>query len=122
MKIVTELALLFSLCLISAGITHLLPVAMPASVVSLLLLTLLLYRKVIKPEQIRGVATFLMGSMGIFFVPALVGTVEYLETLKAYLLPFAVVTLVTTPLVYFVTAWTIQLVLKFRDRQEVPHA
>ena len=121
MKIVTELALLFSLCLISAGITHLLPVAMPASVVSLLL-TLLLYRKVIKPEQIRGVATFLMGSMGIFFVPALVGTVEYLETLKAYLLPFAVVTLVTTPLVYFVTAWTIQLVLKFRDRQEVPHA
>ena len=81
MKIVTELALLFSLCLISAGITHLLPVAMPASVVSLLL-----------------------------------------ETLKAYLLPFAVVTLVTTPLVYFVTAWTIQLVLKFRDRQEVPHA
>lgn len=122
MKIVTELALLFSLCLISEGITHLLPVAMPASVVSLLLLTLLLYRKVIKPEQIRGVATFLMGSMGIFFVPALVGTVEYLETLKAYLLPFAVVTLVTTPLVYFVTAWTIQLVLKFRDRQEVPHA
>ena len=122
MKIVTELALLFSLCLISAGIPPLLPVAMPASVVSLLLLTLLLYRKVIKPEQIRGVATFLMGSMGIFFVPALVGTVEYLETLKAYLLPFAVVTLVTTPLVYFVTAWTIQLVLKFRDRQEVPHA
>mgnify|MGYP000034300265 FL=1 len=55
-------------------------------------------------------------------MPALVGTVEYLETLKAYLLPFAVVTLVTTPLVYFVTAWTIQLVLKFRDRQEVPHA
>lgn len=56
--------------------------------------------------------------MGIFFVPAVVGTMEYVETLKNYLVPFLVITLVTTPLVYFVAGWTVQLCLYFRRKGE----
>lgn len=50
---------------------------------------------------------FLIGNMGLFFIPAIVGTLEYLDVLKLQAIPFLVVTLVSTPVVYAVTAWSI---------------
>ena len=99
MNIVTELALIFGVCLIGIGIASLLPFMVPYSVISLLVLTLLLYRKILRPEQIKDAGGFFIRNMGIFFVPAVVGTMEYVETLTNYLVPFLVITLVTTPLV-----------------------
>ena len=50
--------------------------------------------------------------MGLFFIPAIVGTLEYLDVLKLQAIPFLVVTLVSTPVVYAVTAWSIRLFMK----------
>lgn len=72
--------------------------------------------------QIEKASRFFIENMGIFFVPAVVGTMEYVETLKNYLLPFLVITLVTTPLIYFVTGWTVQLMLRHREKKGVRHA
>ena len=121
MNIVTELALIFGVCLIGIGIASLLPFMVPYSVISLLVLTLLLYRKILRPEQIKDAGGFFIRNMGIFFVPAVVGTMEYVETLTNYLVPF-LVTLVTTPLVYFIAGWSVQLCLKFRRKKGAAHA
>ena len=80
MNIVMELALIFGVCLVGVIVASIMPFAVPYSVISLLILMTLLYQKAIKPYQIEN--------MGIFFVPAVVGTMEYVETLKNYLLPF----------------------------------
>lgn len=122
MNIVTELALIFGVCLIGIGIASLLPFMVPYSVISLLVLTLLLYRKILRPEQIKDAGGFFIRNMGIFFVPAVVGTMEYVETLTNYLVPFLVITLVTTPLVYFIAGWSVQLCLKFRRKKGAAHA
>lgn len=122
MNIVTELALIFGVCLIGIGIASLLPFMVPYSVISLLVLTLLLYRKILRPEQIKDAGGFFIRNMGIFFVPAVVGTMEYVETLTNYLVPFLVITLVTTPLVYFIAGWSVQLCLKFRQKKGATHA
>lgn len=114
MNIVMELALIFGVCLVGVIVASIMPFAVPYSVISLLILMTLLYQKAIKPYQIEN--------MGIFFVPAVVGTMEYVETLKNYLLPFLVITLVTTPLIYFVTGWTVQLMLRHREKKGVRHA
>ena len=66
---------------------------------------------VIKQRQIQTVSNFLVVNMGLFFVPALVGTLEYVALLKSMLLPFLVIALITTPIVYGVTAWTVQLLM-----------
>ena len=42
MNIMAEIAIIFGICLISEGIAALLPIALPASVISLLLLLALL--------------------------------------------------------------------------------
>jgi holin-like protein len=122
MNIVTELALIFGVCLIGIGIASLLPFMVPYSVISLLVLTLLLYRKILRPEQIKDAGGFFIRNMGIFFVPAVVGTMEYVETLTNYLVPFLVITLVTTPLVYFIAGWSVQLCLKLRRKKGAAHA
>ena len=55
--------------------------------------------------------------MGLFFIPSLVGTMEYVEVLRAQALPFLAVTFLTTPVVYLAAAWTVQLLMR-RSRKE----
>ena len=122
MNIINELAINFGICLAGAGIVALLPVAVPYSVISLIILTILLYQKLLKPQQLESAGGFLIQNMGILFVPAVAGTMEYVETLKQNILPFLVISLLTTPIVYAATAWSVQLCLKVMRKKEVPHA
>ena len=116
MHILTELSLIFALCLAGEGIAALLPVAFP-SVISMLLLMALLLTGVVKERRIQTVSRFLVTNMGLFFIPSLVGTMEYVEVLRAQALPFLAVTFLTTPVVYLAAAWTVQLLMR-RSRKE----
>ena len=103
------------------GIAALLPIMIPASVISLILLLILLLSGVLKERQIRQSAAFLTENMGILFIPAAVGTLEYLDVLKAQAIPFLLITVVSTPIVYFITAWSVQLLMKLFNRKKVQH-
>ena len=116
-----ELAIIFGVCLLAEGIAAILPVAFPASVISLILLLLLLLSGVIKDRHIGRVSRFFVGNMAFFFVPPCVGILEHTGTLAACLVPFLVIAILTTPLVYCTTAWTIQLMLAARRRKEARH-
>lgn len=113
-----ELALILVICLLGEGIAALLPVAFPASVISMVLLMLLLLCGAVKERQIQVTSKFLVVNMGIFFVPAVVGTIEYAELLSRQLLPFVVIVLVTTPVVYGITAWTVQLLMRWMRKED----
>ena len=110
--VMLELGLILLVCLAGEWIAALLPFAFPASVISMILLAVLLMTGVIREKLLSTVSKFLVVNMGLFFVPALVGTLEYAEVLKTALLPFVVVTFLTTPVVYVVTAWSVQLLMK----------
>ena len=51
----------------------------------------------------------------------MVGTLEYLDVLKLQFVPFLVVSLVSTPLVYAATAWSVRLLMKLFHAKEVSH-
>lgn len=121
LNVITELALILVICLAGEWIAALLPIAFPASVISMVLLMLLLLTGVIKERQIQTAARFFVVNMGLFFVPALVGTLEYVGVLRAQLLPFLVVTALTTPVVYAATAWSVQLLMKLLRNREGKH-
>ena len=82
MHILGELALIFGLCLAGEGIAALIPVAFPASVVSLILLMVLLLTGVIKEKHIQTVSHFFVANMAFFFIPSFVGMLEHLELLR----------------------------------------
>ena len=77
----------------------------------------LLLTGVVKERRIQTVSRFLVTNMGLFFIPSLVGTMEYVEVLRAQALPFLAVTFLTTPVVYLAAAWTVQLLMR-RSRKE----
>lgn len=112
MNIMAELALIFAICLAGEGIAAALPFSFPASVISMVILMLLLMTGVVKERQIQTVSHFFVVNMGLFFVPSLVGTLEYMEVLKAQIIPFLAVTFLTTPVVYLITAWCVQLLMR----------
>ena len=112
MNIMSELTIIFGLCLISEGISALIPVVFPASVIALLLLALLLFIKVLKPEHIQRVSGFLVANMAFFFLPPCVGVIEHANAIFSQLVPFLLISFLTVPLVYFVTAWVVQLLIR----------
>lgn len=121
MHIMAEIAVVFGLCLLSEGISALLPVTFPASVIALLLLALLLFARVLKPEHIRRLSGFLTANMAFFFLPSCVEVMEHAPAILRQLLPFLLACLLVTPVVYFVTAWTVQLLMRRAGRKGDSH-
>ena len=112
MNIMAEIAILCGVCLVSEGIAALIPVAFPASVIALLLLGLLLFTKILKPEHIQRLSGFLVANMAFFFLPSCVGVMEHAPIILRQLAPFLLISFLTTPLIYFVTAWSVQLLIR----------
>ena len=113
MSIIGEIAIVFGICLVCEGIVSLLPFTFPASVLSMLVLLALLLTGVLKQRHISRVSGFFVGNMAFFFLPSCVGLLEHWV-----LLPFFAVAVLTTPLVYAATAWTIQLLMARQRRKE----
>ena len=107
-----QAAIIFGLCLISEGAAALIPAAFPASVIALLLLGLLLFTKVLKPEHIQNFSSFLVANMAFFFLPPCVGVMEHAPAILRQLAPFLLISFLTTPLVYFATAWSVQWLIR----------
>ena len=100
MNIMGELALIFGICLVGEGVAALLPVAFPASVISMVLLMVLLLTGVVKDRHIQTASHFLVANMAFFFLPSFVGLLEHIELLKSQLVPLLLIIVLTTPVVY----------------------
>lgn len=108
MNIFSEIALIGGVCLAGEGIAALLPVDFPASVIGLLLLMVLLFTGVVRERYIRRVAEFLIANMAFFFIPSCVGVMEQFPMLRDKLLSFLIICVLTTPVIYLTTAWTVR--------------
>ena len=105
------------------GIAALIPVAFPASVISMVLLMVLLLTGVVKDRHIQTASHFLVANMAFFFLPSFVGLLEHIELLKSQLVPLLLIIVLTTPVVYLITGWTVRLLmLRYRNRKEDRHA
>lgn len=122
MNIMAELAIICGVCLVSEGVAALIPVAFPSSVIALVLLALLLFSKLLKPEHIQRASSFLVANMAFFFLPSCVGVMEHAEAVLRQLAPFLLISFLTTPLVYLLTAWSVQWMIRRARRKEDPHA
>lgn len=120
MKILRQLLLIFSVCLLGQFLSELLPFPFPASVLSLVLLLLLLLVKAVKLSWLEDVSQFLLKNMAFFFIPAGVCIVEQYTVLKGKILILLLICLVTTFLTFVASAYavmgTVKLMEKWRKR------
>lgn len=116
MKIIVQLGILFAICLAGEIVASLLPFTMPASILGMLILLALLVTGLLKKEQLREVSDFLLGNLPIFFVPAIVGLVNYLDLMRENAVKIVVVILVSMLIVFGVTMWTVRLTTALLER------
>lgn len=112
MSVLAQICVIFAVCLASEGIAAVLPFSFPASVISMLLLLVLLGLKAVQPRQLEQTSSLLMDNMAMFFIPACVGIIRYADVLLANFWVIVLISILTTPLVFFVTGHVVQLTMK----------
>ncbi len=117
MKYLRQFCVIMLVTFLGEILYMLLPLPVPASIYGLVLMLAALCTKVIKPEQVKETAVFLIEIMPVMFIPASVGLIESWDSLQGILLPVAVTILVTTVLVFAVTGLVSQGVIRKSNRK-----
>ena len=87
-------------------------------VLSMLVLLLLMVCKVLKPKQLQESAGFFLDHMAMFFIPVCVSVLKYVDVLLANFWAVVLISLLTAPLVFFVTGHVVQLTMKMMRRKK----
>ena len=117
-KIICQIAIIFTICWISQIVEAVLPFPFPASVSGMVLLLILLLVRALKVDHIREKSDFLLSNMAFFFIPAGVSIINYFDILADSLVPLLVICLVSTLLTFAVTAWAVRLTRYLMDRRK----
>ena len=115
-NMVRQCFILFGCLALGEIIVRTLGIKLPASIVGMLILTLLLQLKVVKLEWVRGLTDFLIANLGFFFVPPGVALMLYFDLIKAEVMPIALATLLSTIIVLLITGQTHQAVSKGENK------
>ena len=118
MPVIAQICVVFAVCLAAEGISAALPFPFPASVIAMVLLLVLLCTKVLKPSHLKEKSNFLMDNMAMFFIPACVSVLKYTDVLFSNFWAIVLISLMTTPLVFFVTGHVVQLTMKLMRGKE----
>ncbi len=110
MKILTQLGILFGVCILGDLISAVLPFAFPGSVVSMLLMLLLLVSGCMKESAIEESANFFLKNMTFFFIPFGVGILRYAALIQSVWWQLLVVNLVSLLVCFAASSWTVALV------------
>lgn len=112
MAFLRQFLIILAVSFLGEGLHALIPLPIPASVYGLALMLLALCTKLVRPEQVKGAASFLIEIMPVMFIPAAVGLLDVWDLLRPILVPAAVIIVTTTVLVMAVTGRTAQGILR----------
>ncbi|MHC1693504.1 MAG: CidA/LrgA family protein [Sphaerochaetaceae bacterium] len=116
MGILSQLAIVIGLSFAGLAISSAVPVAIPGSIISLVLLFLLMVLKVVKPSHIKDAGLFLTGNMGFFFVAPLVAIMDYFDILGGSLPAFIAICVISTLATFLATAFTVNAMVSLQRK------
>lgn len=97
-------------------LNKLLPLPVPASVYGLIIMLVTLLTGILKLDQVKGAADFLVEIMPVMFVPAGAGLITAWSTLKPICVPVLIMTFISTVIVMVVTGKVTQGVIRMGKR------
>lgn len=112
MKYIRQFTIILFISLAGEIIHLLVPLPVPASIYGLLLMLIGLRKKWIPLEAVEEVSIFLIDIMPLMFIPAAVGLLDSWGVLRPILIPFLVITLLSTIIVMVITGKVTQLFIK----------
>ena len=118
MKLLYQFGIILFVTFLGEVLYAFIPLPIPASIYGLLLMLFCLCTKMIKLDQVKIAADFLLDIMPPMFIPAAVGLIVVWKELQSVLIPILVITVVTTVVVMGVTGRTAQGILHRNRRGE----
>lgn len=112
MKHIFSLGIILLFCLLGEVLKAILPFSIPASIYGMVLLFLALELKIIKLEQISGVAHYLISIMLIFFIMPAVSIMDSFSLIKNHVFKILIAIIIPTILVVIVTGLVTQKIEK----------
>lgn len=109
---IRQCVIIFGCLAIGEFIASVTGIKLPASIIGMLLLTLLLKVGWVKVGWVKGISDFLVKNLPLFFVPPGVAIMLYLDVIKANFWSIVVASVVSTVLVLSLTGWTHQWLRK----------
>ena len=112
MKFLKQFLWILLISFLGEALRALIPLPIPASVYGLVLMLAALITGVLKVEQVRGAAEFLIEIMPVMFIPAAVGLMTAWDALRSVCVPVLVITAATTVIVMAVTGRVTQAIIR----------
>ena len=119
MKIFNQLGIILGIWAVGELISSMLSSIfnLPGTIVGMILLFLLLQFKVIKEEDIKEVADFLLNNMAIFFVPAGVSLINSLGLIRDNILVLLLSITIATAIIMLVTGKIVEFMINKKEKR-----
>ena len=103
MKYVRQFWIILLISAMGEALHVLIPLPVPASVYGLVIMLIALGTHIIRLEQVKEAAEFLIEIMPLMFIPAGAGLITSWSQLQSFLVPLLVITILSTFIVMIVT-------------------
>ena len=118
MRIPSQLAVIFAICLAGEFLHRIVGVPLPGNIIGMVLLLILLCLKVLKPEQISGVSNFFLKHLALFFLPPSIAIMAVGDDILAKW-PLLLVLCITFTLVTIAAGGlTTQFLIRLQEKRE----
>ena len=118
MRIPSQLAVIFAICLAGEFLHRIVGVPLPGNIIGMVLLLILLCLKVLKPEQISGVSGFFLNHLALFFLPPSIAIMAVGDDILAKW-PLLLVLCITFTLVTIAAGGlTTQFLIRLQEKRE----
>lgn len=111
--LILQLAVIFLFLAAGEAVVWLTGVPVPSSILGMLMLTAALRAGIVKLRHVNGVADFLVGNLGFFFVPAGVALLGYFDLLRDQWVAITAASVISTFIVIGITGWAHQITRRF---------
>ena len=116
MKLLYQFGVILTVTFLGEVLHAVLPLPVPASIYGLLIMLFCLCAKVIKLNQVKLAADFLIDIMPPMFIPAAVGLIVVWGDLKEILIPVVVITCLSTVIVMVCTGKVTQTLIRRKQK------
>ncbi|MBR4457058.1 MAG: CidA/LrgA family protein [Solobacterium sp.] len=118
MKYLKQFVIILAVTCAGEIIRQFVPLPIPGSIYGLVLMFVFLCAKVIRLEDVKDTALFLIEIMPVMFIPAAAGLIESWGELKPILIQTIVILVVTTVIVMAVTGKTAMFMIRREQRKK----
>ncbi|QKY71577.1 CidA/LrgA family protein [Lentibacillus sp. CBA3610] len=116
MKIALHIGVLYVIYIMGTWVQRVFDLFIPGSVIGLILLFILLMTGIIKAPWVENGARFFIKHLALFFIPATVGVINYLDLFSGEGLLLVVIGLVSTLMVMVSAGHVSQLLIERKER------